>query len=449
MKKKIVKGIGIKLIAIGAVVILLLIGLSCIKEKVYDREYAFNDARSSIYGAAGGSTLVKGFYIDVPYTETDSVEKWRDKEKYYETVITHGTVVLEPEELVIQTQLNTNVKKLGIYSAPTFTGKVKISSNFDMNLKNYGIREYNFNKAKIYINIDERNLTTRPVFTVNDVKYRTEFLTYDSNSSVVKTGISSKTGNISVSTELDICGANTFEILPAKGSTKLDVQCDWPSPNFTNSSRLPSNHEISKEGFSASWFLPFSKGQDSHQYIGFQYINPVNLYSILLRSVTYGFLFIIIPFIAFFLFEIFAKVNFHPVQYLLSGAACAVFFLLLLSISEHTNFEAAYIIAASSVGLLVSLYTGMISKKIKLGFMMLPVLAALYGFLFFSLKSEDYALLIGSIFIFMIIAIVMFCTRKVDWSNLGKSNTKNEDEITVAEISENPYKENNLLQQND
>lgn len=437
MKKKIVKGIGVKLVAIGVVVILLLIGLSCIKGKVRDRQYAFDDAQSSIIQAAGGATLLKGFYIDVPYKETNSVEKWRDKEKYYEKVVTRGTVILEPEELSVKTKLNTNIKKLGIYSCPTYSGKVQISSSFNMDLRNYGVREYEFNKAKIYINVDEKNLSTRPIFTVNDVKYRTEFLNYDSNSSVVKTGISPNPGKIFVSTELDICGASAFNILPAKGSTELSIESDWASPNFTNSSRLPNNHEITKDGFSASWFLPFSKGHEARQFIGFQYVNPINLYVLLLRSVTYGFLFIIIPFIAFFLFEIFAKISFHPVHYLLSGAACAVFFLLLLSISEHITFNAAYCIAATSVGLLVSLYTGMISKKIKFGLAMIPVLSALYGFLFLSLKSEDYALLLGSIFIFLIIAIVMFSTRKVDWNNLGKGNDK-----------EDSNKQNNLLQQN-
>lgn len=436
--KKIVKGIGIKLIAIGAIVILLLIGLSFIKSKTWERERAFNFAQDEITSAAGGATIIKGFYIDVPYKETRSVEKWVNSEKHFEKEITTGTVTLEPEELEVKGKFATQVRELGIYSSPVFTGKVKINSRFDMNLKDYDVREYEFNKAKIYLHIAEENLSTRPVFTVNNTKYRTDFISYDSKSSVVKFGIPSKTGPLEISTELEICGAGTFKVKAAKGSTKIDLEGDWPSPNFTDSDRLPISRDISKDGFTASWFIPFTQGVSSSKassnLIGFSYKDPVNLYSLLLRSVTYGFMFIIIPFLALFLFELFAKVNFHPVHYLLSGAACVVFFLLLLSFSEHLNFTLAYIITACATALLVSVYAGLVSKKIKIGFIMIPVFAYLYAFLFISLKSEDYALLLGSIFIFMILAVLMFCTRKIDWSSLGKE--KNTEEKRVLQQKE-------------
>jgi len=428
--KKIVKGIGLKLVSIGAIVILLLIGLSCIKSKTYDREHEFHHAQDQISNAAGNSTIISGFYIDVPYKETNTIEKWVNNEKHFEKQITRGTVTLEPEELEVKGKINTQKRTLGIYSSPVFTGKVKIHSLFDMNLKDYDTREYEFNRAKIYLNVGEKSLSTRPVFTVNNTKYRTEFLSYVNKSSIVKVGIPSKTGPLEISTELEICGAESFKVQTAKGSTKMDLEGDWPSPNFTQSDRLPVSRTITKEGFKAAWFIPFTQGQSSSSFIGFSYKNPVDLYDLLLRSVTYGFLFIIIPFLALFLFEVFAKVNFHPVHYLLSGAACVVFFLLLLSISEHISFSAAYIISASATALLVSFYAGLVSGKIKISLIMIPVFASLYSFLFVSLKSEDYALLLGAIFIFLVLAILMLCTRKIDWSSLGKEK-KSEDKRTV------------------
>lgn len=445
--KKIGKGIGLKLVAIGIIVILLLIGLSCIKGKTRDREWAYKNAREEIYDAAGNSTIIKGFYIDVPYKETNSVEKWANNEKHYETVVTTGTVTLEPEELEITGKFDTQERKLGIYSSPIFTGKVKMRSIFDMNLKNYGVREYEFNKAKIYLNVGEKSLSIRPVFTVNDTKYRTDFISYDSKSSIVKVGIPSKAGPLEISTDLEICGAGSFNVKPAKGSTKLNIEGDWPSPNFTQSDRLPVSRTITKEGFKASWFVPFTQGQSSSDLIGFSYKNPVNLYDLLHRSVTYGFMFIIIPFLTLFLFEIFAKVYFHPVHYLLSGAACVVFFLLLLSISEHLSFTLAYIITATATALLVSVYAGIISRKQKIGFAMMPIFAYLYAFMFISLKSEDYALLLGSIFIFMVLAVLMFCTRKVDWNNLGKNKESKENNKETVKPEESPYKANTVLLQ--
>ena len=141
----------------------------------------------------------------------------------------------------------------------------------------------------------------------------------------------------------------------------------------------------------------------------------------------YGFLFIIVPFIVLFLFEIFLKVNLHPVNYLLCGAASIVFFLLLLSFSEHIPFFAAYLVSAAASGVVTSFYVGSITRMPKTGFEMMGVFLIMYGYLYCSLKSEDYALLIGSIFAFILIAVLMIFTRKVDWNNLRDSveNGKN------------------------
>ena len=106
-------------------------------------------------------------------------------------------------------------------------------------------------------------------------------------------------------------------------------------------------------------------------------------------------------------------------HYLLSGAACVIFFLLLLALSEHIPFGVSYLLSAGAVSLLVSLYVGSVTKKVKLGFCMMPLFVLLYGYLYASLQSEDYALLIGALFAFIVLAIVMFCTRKIDWNAIG------------------------------
>ena len=240
-----------------------------------------------------------------------------------------------------------------------------------------------------------------------------------------------------MTSNIAIRGAKTFSVVPAGSNTHMKVTCDWPSPGFTEGNWLPDSRTITKDGFTAEWSVPFSgidasNDKQYRDFIGFKYIDPVDLYRKLDRSVTYGFLFIIVPFLIFFLFEIFAKISFHPVQYLLSGAACVIFFLLLLALSEHIPFGASYIISAGAVSLLVTLYIGAITKKIKLGFTMIPMFAILYSYLYISLQSEDYALLIGAIFAFIVLGVVMICTRKVDWSALGH---KNETELKNMEYS--------------
>ena len=202
-------------------------------------------------------------------------------------------------------------------------------------------------------------------------------------------------------------------------STMLAINGDWASPGFTGYSYLPDERTLSENGFSAVWNIPFDAGDGSHS-IGFNFIQPVNLYMKLQRANTYAFLFIIVPFIVLFMFEIFASINLHPVNYLLSGAASVLFFLLLLSLSEHLSFIASYVIGAVASGVLVSLYTALITKKYKLGAVMAGIFVILYGYLLGCLQSEDYALLMGSIFAFVVLAVIMFMTSKIDWSNLKK-----------------------------
>ena len=172
-------------------------------------------------------------------------------------------------------------------------------------------------------------------------------------------------------------------------------------------------------------------------YVGFDLVQTVDIYKMVHRAISYGFLFIIVPFIVLFLFDVFMKINFHPLHYLLSGAASVIFFLLLLSFSEHINFTLAYVISSLASGILVSFYVASVTNRVFVGFSMLGVFALMYIYLYFSLQSEDYALLIGSLFVFTILACVMFITRKVDWNNLVifQRKDKNQDDSSKENIT--------------
>jgi inner membrane protein len=125
-----------------------------------------------------------------------------------------------------------------------------------------------------------------------------------------------------------------------------------------------------------------------------------------------------------FLFEIFADIVLHPVHYLLCGAATVIFFLLLLALSEHLPFVASYLIAAFASALLTSIYLASVTGKFKIGASMILLFSVLYAYLYLSLKSEDYAFLIGTLFAFCVLASVMFLTRKVNWSSLHRSEVE-------------------------
>jgi inner membrane protein len=152
---------------------------------------------------------------------------------------------------------------------------------------------------------------------------------------------------------------------------------------------------------------------------GVEFFQPVSGYHKTERSLKYGLLFIVIPFIVFFMFEIFSRRRIHPLQYLMIGLADVFFYLLLLSLSEHIQFFWAYVAGATSVCLLVAFYSSSVLGGWKRGLVLLPVLGGIYAYLYIALESEDYALLVGSIGVFAILATVMIATRRIDWYALG------------------------------
>jgi inner membrane protein len=212
---------------------------------------------------------------------------------------------------------------------------------------------------------------------------------------------------------------------------RASVKGDWPSPSFFGYAS-PTEREVAKEGFSASWYLPessqglpraFDSGELPRDKLlesafGVELLDGVDAYAMSWRAARYGLLFIIVPFAVLFLFELLARTRIHPVQYILIGLANCLFYLLLLSLSELIGFDLAYVAAALVCSLLCAAYTAA-SLRSRRGFYLLPALGLLYGYLYVALSSEDYALLIGSLGLLGLLAAAMAATRRIDW--YGKS----------------------------
>ena len=304
-----------------------------------------------------------------------------------------------------------------------------MSGDFYCNLVNNSEYRYKFDKAKFCIWLKDKSLVEIPVLLLNGKEHDVSIGGLEEQSVRmsllnINSGFVCQSGMNSFSGVLKIRGAKRFAIGLCSRQTRVDFSSDWKSPGFKNSNYLPVAHNINDDGFSAQWFVPFDGGNCSNEIV-VDFVQPVDVYHIVHRAITYGFLFIIVPFIIFFLFEILMNVSFHPVHYFLCGAANIVFFLLLLSFSEHVPFALSYLISAVASGGITSLYVASVTGKVKVGIEMSAVFAMMYSYLFISLKSEDYALLVGSLFIFMIIAVLMFVTRKVDWNNIKITDLKN------------------------
>jgi len=413
----------LKYLFVGIIVLILVILCAIVKSKVYDRNCVYEDAEYKITSAAGDRFYTKGAYIAIPWKSEKSV-------LFNDRNTCKGVLEIPASFIKYKGNLLTENRTLGIYSAPVFTGILEIEAYFEdysQQLLNYDkAMEFDLTNASIYFSMEDSSLIDRPVICVSGTEYKTNYSSekkvIECNVDLTESGLKEmEKSKIEVSGKFNIRGAEEFRIYLNSTESELELTSDWTSPGFTSFDYLPSYKEINSENFTAKWSVPFDRGNGAHS-IGFSYVQPVDLYAKLLRSVNYGFLFIIVPFIVLFMFEVFAKINLHPMNYLLCGAASVLFFLLLLSISEHLSFGLSYMIGAFAAGLLVSLYVCWITNKKKFGIIMSFVFLFLYTYLYVCLMSEDYALLMGSIFAFVLLAVIMFITRKIDWANLKKNS---------------------------
>jgi len=431
-KIKNLNGIGIKILFIMLIIIGLLIGLSFIKGQLNDRENSYLSAKSQISESAGGRLSIQGPFIAVPYVKTWEEFVYRNNQQFKEEKSLEGWEIVNADYVNIESDIQSEIRRIGIYSNPIFSGNCNVYAAIQQKLPASadGVK-YNLDKAMIYFSIKNSSLTSSPVFNVNGSEYTTDLISFDGQTVIGAYIPLSNEKNI-LTTRLGVRGSEQFSYNISAKDTKLTMKSDWISPGFTGFSYLPDRHDINDLGFTAEWNVHFGTSQ-AKEAIGFSFIEPVNLYQKLHRATKYGFLFIIVPFLVLFLFEIFAKILLHPVHYLLSGAACVLFFLLLLALSEHIPFDVSYILGAVAASLTVSAYISSVTKRFTLGILMEGMFTILYAYLFISLKSEDYALLIGAFFAFAILVLVMFTTRKIDWYNLRDKKNSDNHKLQLSE----------------
>jgi len=203
------------------------------------------------------------------------------------------------------------------------------------------------------------------------------------------------------------------------------MQSNWPDPSFTGT-QLPDTSEISENGFMAKWkslshTRNFPQAWKDNSYnlssasFGTDLFIPVNGYQKTMRSVKYAILCILLTFTGFFLIETNNKRSVHPVQYALIGFALILFYTLLLSFSEYIGFNGAYAIATTAtIGLITWFVKGLL-QSMKLSILLSLVLVLLYSYIFTILQLQDYALLLGSVGLFLTLAVVMYYSRKIQW----------------------------------
>lgn len=424
---KINQSITFKALVIGFLTIILLIPGIMIQDLIRERQDRSVETIEKINAKWSNAQTICGPVLTIPYTTTqvDANNK---------TVLQEHTISITPENLNIDTQLFPEERYYGIYKTILYKSEIDLSGNFDkINYQKTDNSTIHWDQAYLTIGVsDLRGITENISFTLDNKQYPVEAAgNYDplmgkilvaslNNADTLLTG-----QPLHFNCKIKLNGSSNINFIPIGKTSKVHVAGTWKSPGFIGN--FSPEHTITENGFDANWsVLRFNRSIPetwidnqvetfADASFGVNLIDPVNHYQQNMRSAKYAFMFIALTFVVFFFVEILTKKRIHPIQYLLVGIALILFYSLLLSISEQINFGIAYLVASIATIGLITVYTHSIFKnKMQTGGLA-AMLCMLYIFLYVVLQLEDIALLIGSVGLFIILGIIMFFSRKINW----------------------------------
>jgi inner membrane protein len=451
--KKVTKGYTFKILLLIGLVLILLIPLAMIRGVINERSRTADSAEADIMEAWGSQMLEAGPFIIIPGVRTDQVRSATALTgKEFELDKKPFTLVVMPQKLNIKTDFNTEIRKRGIFSVPLFSSELSLSGTFDpaMAITSLAPNEEIFPaQAELIIalssqkgirKIDRAFWNQRELFFqpgnlgINIIRRTESYRDRNSSSGSVGSGIhavlpdfTNAKSNFDIT--ITIQGGQLVRFMPVGQDTHVEISADWASPSFQGGF-LPGSSNITNTNFNAVWDINYlsrdiplfwkiegtTESRDfTSSMFGVNFFRAIDTYSLNTRAVKYAILFLIVPFLTLFLLEVFVRKRIHPVPYLLSGIGNVIFYLLLLSLSEQMLFFLAYTLAALSVTVMMTLYSRSLLSSWNKSWYMGLVMSISYILLYAVLNAESYALLIGSIGAFVIVGLVMFLTRKLNW----------------------------------
>ncbi|MBW4420609.1 MAG: cell envelope integrity protein CreD [Myxacorys californica WJT36-NPBG1] len=419
----------LRILFITFLILLLQIPTVMLQNLVSDRQNLRQEAIAGITGNWGRSQSILGPRLYVPYIKRFQAGKEEKAEVKYGTFL--------PDDLQITGNLDSDVRYRGIFEVPVYRTKLDIRGRFDRpDFTSWGTRSEDilWDRAELSLQVSDAHAIQNQAalnwnqksipFTAGQSKYG------DSDQgihAVLKDQMKGETFTFSI--PLTVNGSEKIAFAPFGKVTKVSLASNWTNPSFQGV-WLPDQREVNQKGFNATWNIP-SLGRNYPQQwnnesptnlgmiqaslFGVDLISPVDNYRMSDRSIKYNFLFLVLTFAVFWLFETATRLRVHPLQYLLVGVAMSMFYLLQLALSEHLGFKTAYLISTVAVVVLITAYSVAVLRARKRGAIVGIMQIALYSYLYIVLANQDYSLLMGSIGLFVFLAIIMYFTRRMDW----------------------------------
>lgn len=420
-----------KLVFIGVLALLLLIPSAFIQNLVTERAGTQDKTTKEISDSWSASQIIKGPVLVIPYKKGINMIDTTKQEPI-------ENLYILPDNLHIKADLKTQLRHRGIFDVAVYNTQVKVSGNFaKLNLSSLGINinQLLLNKARFEFSVsDLKGLKSNPVIKTNHPTLNVE----PSFESVFGNGLQAPVDLSSVSDSeipfdytLDLKGSEGLSFLQLGKTTDVQVNGNWSSPSF-DGNYLPDDAKVDTGGFSAGWRMMYYNRPFPQQWAGAQRTLdndkkladatfgvklrlPVDQYQKTMRTSKYAIFIILLTFISLFLTEIIRKQPIHMFNYILIGAAMIIYYTLLLSFSEQVGYNMAYLIASVSTIALISVFISSLLKNSRAAILFAFILAVFYAFIFVIIQLEDLALMVGSIALFIIIAVLMYFSRKINW----------------------------------
>lgn len=448
-KRDIKNSIGVRFIIIGIIAFFMLIPVGQVSSMVDERRSLHTNVLSDIASQWGNPQTLTGPALVLPIIEKYNVyETVKDKDgnekKELKLYSRNRNVVILPKVLHKDIGLNEHYRYRSIYKSLVYTSDIKVNGEFlipDISKISDDLAEVRYDKAYLLMGLSD----TKAIEHVSKLQLNSEQYSFEPGTKLALKGVrsgfhaplelSKENDKYSFSFDLKTNGSSYIRFSAFGEKTEVQMHSSWKHPSFQGAI-LPMERNIGEAGFTALWKIPslarnfpqtWIHETNSHDVTklltGVDLFEPVALYSLIQRSIKYGVLFILLTFLTFLIFEMTQKRKLHYVQYVLIGFSLGLFFLTLLSLSEHMLFLTAYLIASAITIVSISTYTWFSNRSTKQFLAILTLLMALYTLLYSLLQLEDYALLMGTGLLMVVLFVLMWITRNL---KVGENNEKHE-----------------------
>ncbi|AXZ16116.1 cell envelope integrity protein CreD [Klebsiella pneumoniae] len=414
-------------------IVLLSLPLMMVRELINERADYRSEVVDAIEQSTSGSQKLAGPLIAIPITETLTRMENQKEVNYQRSWVYYWL----PESLAVAGKQTVESRRVGIYSGQVWHNTLQIKASFDP-LRLAALRKTNIvlGQPRLVVSVGD----ARGIGAIHAPEVNSNVLSVEPGLGISGDGagihmpmpaLAEDNKPLEIAFSLDLNGTGEFSLVPLGRNSELQLTSNWPHPGFLGSF-LPTQREVSAAGYRAhwqsSWFandmgsyfkddmeIPWSRLPAFSADV----MSLADQYQLTDRATKYAILLIGLTFMAFFVFESLTRRPLHPMQYLLVGLSLVLFYLVLLALSEHIGFTAAWLAASLSGAVMNGIYLQAVLRGWRNSLLFVAALLLLDGVMWFLLHSEDSALLLGTGVLALALSVLMFLTRRVDWYALS------------------------------